>query len=417
MNFELKTTKQKVLVSIASVATIAALGAGFAFANGAFAPKASPAAPTAPITQSDKVKVDRFALSTDSIAKAAANLTFAGYDVSVTNPISVSAKDGHVMVTETSNDTAANNVWYAPRRAAAIAARLAETEVVTDSATTPIKDITYVVTDADNNVKIAVTQETTAPAVADAGTQSPIATDDTVDTSKTVTDEVTTTEADAIKKAQPTKEEVAATPAKTDEEKTADAEKAKESAPATDTVLNNSTGFVMSDDTHEGLTDTEKANVGTSGGKAVTDPEGTVITPAAPTPKQENATEPAAPAPEKTDNSGSTETNSTTSNTNNTTSNNSSGHNGDSNYSSTHEKRPVYRTDKRWVVDRKAWSEKKQVGDHYHTSDGADFYSDAELNAYLKKHDVSYSVVPDYETVYHEEQGHWEYDQVIDHYE
>lgn len=410
MNFELKTTKQKVLVSIASVATIAALGAGFAFANGAFAPKASPAAPTAPITQSDKVKVDRFALSTDSIAKAAANLTFAGYDVSVTNPISVSAKDGHVMVTETSNDTAANNIWYAPRRAAAIAARLAETEVVTDSATTPIKDITYVVTDADNNVKIAVTQETTAPAVAEAGTQAPIATDDTVDTSKTVTEEVTTTEADAIKKAQPTKEEVAATPAKTDEEKTADAEKAKESAPATDTVLNNSTGFIMSDDTHEGLTDTEKANVGTSGGKAVTDPEGTVITPAAPTPKQENATEPAAPAPENTNNSGSTETNSTTSNS-------GSGYNSSSSSSSTHEKRPVYRTEKRWVVDRAAWSEKQHFRDKIICSDGYVCYTQAEINAYLQDHDVSYSVVPDYETVYHEEQGHWEYDQVIDHYE
>lgn len=410
MKFELKTTKQKAIASVAAVATVAAIGAGFAFANGAFAPKANPSAPTA-ITQSDKVKVDRFALSTDAIAKAAANLTFAGYDVSATNPISVSAKDGHVMVTETSSDTAANNVWYAPRRAAAIAARLAETEVVTDSATTPIKDITYVVTDADNNVKIAVTQETTAPAVAEAGTQAPIATDDTVDTSKTVTDEVTTTEADAIKKAQPTKEEVASTPAKTDEEKTADAEKAKETAPATDTVLNNSTGFVMSEDTHDGLSDAEKANVGTSGGKAVTDPEGTAITPATPAPKQENATEPAAPAPENTNNSGSTETNSTTSNS-------GSGYNSSSSSSSTHEKRPVYRTDRKWVVDRPAWSEKKQVGDHYHTSDGADFYSDAELDAYLNKHvDVSFSVVPDYQTVYHEEQGHWEEYQVIDHYE
>lgn len=409
MKFELKTTKQKAIASVAAVATVAAIGTGFVFVNGAFAPKANPSAPTA-ITQSDKVKVDRFALSTDAIAKATANITFSGYDVSVTNPISVSAKDGHVMVTETSNDTAANNVWYAPRRAAAIAARLAETEVVTDSATTPIKDITYVVTDADNNVKIAVTQETTAPAVAEAGTQAPIATDDTVDTSKTVTDEVTTTEADAIKKAQPTKEEVAATPAKTDEEKTADAEKAKESAPKTDTVLNNSTGFIMSDDTHEGLTDTEKANVGTSGGKAVTDPDGTAITPAAPAPKQENVTEPAAPAPENTNNSSSTETN-------NTTSNSSSSHSGGSSYSSTPEKHPVYRTDKRWVVDRKAWSEKVKVGGHYHTSDGRDFYTEDEMEAYLQDHDVSYSVVPDYETVYHEEQGHWEYDQVIDHYE
>lgn len=409
MKFELKTTKQKAIASVAAVATVAAIGAGFVFVNGAFAPKANPSAPTA-ITQSDKVKVDRFALSTDAIAKAAANLTFAGYDVSVANPISVSAKDGHVMVTETSNDTAANNVWYAPRRAAAIAARLAETEVVTDSATTPIKDITYVVTDADNNVKIAVTQETTAPAVEDAGTQAPIATDDTVDTSKTVTDEVTTTEADAIKKAQPTKEEVAATQVKTDEEKTADAEKAKESAPATDTVLNNSTGFVMSDDTHDGLTDTEKDNVGTSGGKAVTDPEGTAITPAAPEPKQENATEPAAPAPENTNNAGPAETNSTTSNS-------GSGYNSSSSSSSTHEKRPVYRTDRKWIVDRKAFSEKVKVGIKIVCSDGYVCHTQAEINEYLQDHDVSYSVVDDYETVYHEEQGHWEEYQVIDHYE
>lgn len=410
MKFELKTTKQKAIASVAAVATVAAIGAGLAFANGAFTPKANPSAPTA-ITQSDKVKVDRFALSTDAIAKAAANLTFAGYDVSVANPISVSAKDGHVMVTETSSDTAANNVWYAPRRAAAIAARLAETEVVTDSATTPIKDITYVVTDADNNVKIAVTQETTATAVAEAGTQAPIATDDTVDTSKTVTDEVTTTEADAIKKAQPTKEEVAATPAKTDDEKTADAEKAKESAPATDTVLNNSTGFIMSDDTHEGLTDTEKANVGTSGGKAVTDPEGTAITPAAPEPKQENATEPAAPAPENTNNAGPAETNSTTSNS-------GYDYNSSSNSSSTPEKRPVYRTDRKWVVDRKAWDEKVRIGSKIVCSDGYVCYTQAEIIAYLKQHvDVSYSVVDDYKTVHHDEQGHWEEYQVIDHYE
>ena len=400
MKFELKTTKQKAIASVAAVATVAAIGAGFVFVNGAFAPKANPSAPTA-ITQSDKVKVDRFALSTDAIVKAAANLTFAGYDVSVTNPISVSAKDGHVMVTETSSDTAANNVWYAPRRAAAIAARLAETEVVTDSATTPIKDITYVVNDANNNVKIAVTQEITAPAVAEAGTQAPIATDDTVDTSKTVTDEVTTAEADAIKKAQPTKEEVAATPAKTDEEKTADAEKAKESAPATDTVLNNSTGFVMSDDTHDGLTDTEKDNVGTSGGKAVTDPEGTVITPAAPTPKQENATEPAAPAPENTNNSGSTETNSATSN---------SGSDYTSSSSSSYYSAPAQPTqrEKHYVVDVYGWDEKVPNGYHYHTSDGVDLYSDAELNAYLDDHDVSYSAVDDYKIVHHDEKGHWE---------
>ena len=407
MKFELKTTKQKAIASIATVATIAALGAGFAFANGAFAPKANPSAPTAPITQSDKVTVDRFVLSADSIAKAAANLTFTGYDVSVTNPISVSVKDGHVMVTETSNDTAANNVWYAPRRAAALAARIAETVVADDSATTPVKDVTYVVTDADSNVKIAVTQETTAPAVAEAGTQAPIATDNTVDTSKTDTAEVTTDEADAIKKAQPTTEEVAATPAKTDEEKTADAEKAKESAPATDTVLNNSTGFIMSDDTHEGLSDTEKANVGTSGGKAVTDPEGAAITPAAPTPKQENATEPAAPAPEKAETQ--TESPSAPAASNNSYSSNSSS------APSAPVSTPERQKQKVWVVDRQAWDEQVETGSHFLTSDGHVFYDAASMNAYVKQQlkagntHISYSVVPDYTTIHHPEEGHWEW--------
>lgn len=165
-----KNAKQKVIAGVAGLAVVAALGTGFAYANGAFAPASTPEVPAAVAKANVQRNVKQ--LTAANVTKAAANLTFAGTDVSVTNPVSVSIADGHVMVTETSSDTAANNVWYAPRRAAALAARLAETKV-TDSADenkdTDIKDVTYVVTDTEGNVKIAVTEEPTADAVSTAG--------------------------------------------------------------------------------------------------------------------------------------------------------------------------------------------------------------------------------------------------------
>lgn len=164
-----KNTKQKVIAGGATLAVVAALGAGFAYANSAFTPAATPEVP-ATVAKAN-VQRNMKQLTAANVTKAAANLTFAGTDVSATNPVSVSIEDGHVMVTETSSDTAANNVWYAPRRAAALATRLAETKV-TDSADenkdTDIKDVTYVVTDTEGNVKIAVTEEPTADAVATA---------------------------------------------------------------------------------------------------------------------------------------------------------------------------------------------------------------------------------------------------------
>ena len=415
-----KNTKQKVIAGGATLAVVAALGAGVAYANGAFTPAATPEAP-ATVAKAN-VQRNMKQLTAANVTKAAANLTFAGTDVSVSNPVSVSIADGHVMVTETSSDTAANNVWYAPRRAAALAARLAETKV-TDSADenkdTDIKDVTYVVTDSEGNVKIAVTEEPTADAVATAGKQTPLDETNPDEVKSTVVVEVTEDEAKHMDEVQPTadtKTEASSSDAKTDSEKTSDATSDKKEdanatstdtpaeAPKTDKVLNESTGFTMSEDTHDGLADDEKANVATSGGKEVTDPAGTAITPAAPAPKQEAATEAEAPAPEKADTVAQ-----------NAPEPSYSAPAAPSNSSSyTAPSQPAQR-EKHYVVDVYAWDEQVPNGYHYVTSDGRVFYDADSLENYAMQQieagntKLSYSVVDDYTTIHHPEEGHWEW--------
>ena len=417
-----KITKQKVIAGVVGLAVVAALGTGFAYAHGVFTPAATPEAP-ATVAKAN-VQRNMKQLTAANVTKAAANLTFAGTDVSATNPVSVSIADGHVMVTETSSDTAANNVWYAPRRAAALAARLAETKV-TDSADenkeADIKDVTYVVTDTEGNVKIAVTEEPTADAVATAGKQTPLDETNPDEVKSTVVVEVTEDEAKHMDEVQPTadtKTEASSSDAKTDSEKTSDATSDKKEdanatstdtpteAPKTDKVLNESTGFTMSEDTHDGLAEDEKANVATSGGKEVTDPAGTAITPAAPAPKQEAATEAEAPAPEKADAVAQ-----------NAPEPSYSAPAAPSNSSSyTAPSQPAQREKQRvWVVDKPAWDETVETGEHIRISDGTIFYNAADASAYMKQQikagitRISYSVEPDYTTVHHPEEGHWEW--------
>ena len=417
-----KNTKQKVIAGGATLAVVAALGAGVAYANGAFTPAATPEAP-ATVAKAN-VQRNMKQLTAANVTKAAANLTFAGTDVSATNPVSVSIADGHVMVTETSSDTAANNVWYAPRRAAALAARLAETKV-TDSADenkdTDIKDVTYVVTDTEGNVKIAVTEEPTADAVATAGKQTPLDETNPDEVKSTVVVEVTEDEAKHMDEVQPTadtKTETGTSDAKTDSEKTYDAtsDKNKDAnatstdtpaeAPKTDKVLNESTGFTMSEDTHDGLAEDEKANVATSGGKEVTDPAGTAITPAAPAPKQEAATEAEAPAPEKAD--------AVAQNAPEPSYSAPAAPSNSNSYATPSQ--PAQREKQRvWVVDRPAWDETVETGSHYRISDGTIFYNASDVTAYMKQQiragitRISYSVEPDYTTIHHPEEGHWEW--------
>ena len=416
-----KNTKQKVIAGGATLAVVAALGAGFAYANGAFTPAATPEAP-ATVAKAN-VQRNMKQLTAANVTKAAANLTFAGTDVSATNPVSVSIADGHVMVTETSSDTAANNVWYAPRRAAALAARLAETKV-TDSADenkeADIKDVTYVVADTEGNVKIAVTEEPTADAVATAGKQTPLDETNPDEVKSTVIVEVTEDEAKHMDEVQPTadtKTETETSDTKADAEKTSDTTSDKKEdaataetpaeAPKTDKVLNESTGFTMSEDTHDGLADDEKANVATSGGKEVTDPAGTAITPAAPAPKQEAATEAEAPAPEKAE--------TVAQNAPEPSYSAPAAPSSSSNY--TAPSQPAQREKQRvWVVDKPAWDEEVPNGYHYHFFyDGYDAYTDADLKAHSMElikagvRKTGYTVIDDYTTVHHPEQGHWEW--------
>lgn len=418
----LKTTKQKVIAGVAGLAVVAALGTGFAYANGVFTPASTPEAPAA--VAKANVQRNMKQLTAANVTKAAANLTFAGTDVSATNPVSVSIADGHVMVTETSSDTAANNVWYAPRRAAALAARLAETKV-TDSADenkdTDIKDVTYVVTDTEGNVKIAVTEEPSADAVATAGKQTPLDETNPDEVKSTVVVEVTEDEAKHMDEVQPTadtKTDASSSDVKADSEKTSDAtsDKNKDAnatstdtpaeAPKTDKVLNESTGFTMSEDTHDGLADDEKANVATSGGKEVTDPTGTAITPAAPAPKQEAATEAEAPAPEKAEtvaqNAPEPSYSAPASPSNST--------------SYIAPSQPAQREKQKvWVVDRPAWDEQVVSGGYIRISDGTIFYNTADAVAYMKQQikagntRISYSAEDEYTTIHHPEEGHWEW--------
>ena len=162
----------------------------------------------------------------------------------------------------------------------------------------------------------------------------------------------------------------------------------------------------MSEDTHDGLADDEKANVATSGGKEVTDPTGTAITPAAPAPKQEAATEAEAPAPEKAETVAQNAPEPSYSAPAAPSSNNSS-----SSYSAPAQ--PTQR-EKHYVVDVYAWDEQVPNGSHYLTSDGNVFYDYNSLKAYMTQQlkagitRISYSIVDDYTTIHHPEQGHWE---------
>lgn len=387
--------KKALGMSLASVAVAAALGFGVAYANGVFTPKAA-STPPAVATQK-AAKEDKVELSQETVAEATSDLSYGGKDVSVTNPVSVSIKDGHVMVVETVNDSAANNVWYAPRRAAALAARIAETTVKGSSEDKPVDvvDVTYVIADTNSQVQIAVVDTPKAEAVEEAGKQTPLPekNDQNADTkpAEEKKDDSKDSSSDT-KNDDSTKKEEPVTVVET----------------TTDKVLNNSDGFVMSEDTHAGLSEEEKGNVGTSGGVKVTDPEGTEIIPASPAPKPDDATE-----PEKSATSETTEASSSS----NSSSSSSSSSSSNSSSAPSRERKPIYRTEQVWVVDQEAWTE--QVWDHSEIvfSDGTVFTDSGAAWQYQKKTKLSYSTREVYKNVYHEEVGHWESRQVLDHYE
>ena len=418
-------TKKTIAAGAASVAVVAALGIGAVFAHGANTkPNTEPTQTTSALTQAkEETKCE---LSAQDVADATTSLAYAGDDVSASDNVSVSVKDGHVMVKETSEDTAANNGWYAPRRAAALAKRLDNTCVKADSeeASTDIKDVTWVVADKDDNVQIAVVDTPDSKAATDAGEQAPLLkTEDTKEvddaTAKPADDKSDATDdADATDAANASDDTASSASENANTTGNAASETPAEDAPAPETekpktsdVLNGSDGYTMNTETHDGLPDEEKDKVGESGGKTVCDPDGNTIEPSkpAPAPAEEAKPEtPAAPAAPETS-SPSTDTPAP--------SNNGSSVSEAPSAPAPREKRAVYRTETRYVVDKPAWSE--QVFDHDEIifSDGHVCYTEAEAAAYINDHDVSYTVKDYFKTVYHPEEGHTEEYQVLDHYE
>ena len=417
-------TKKTIAAGVASVAVVAALGIGAVFAHSATTKPTEGPTQTTPVATQAKEET-KCELSAQDVADATTSLTYAGDDVSASDNVSVSVKDGHVMVKETSTDTAVNNVWYAPRRAAALAKRLDDTCVKADSeeTSTDIKDVTWVVADKDDNVQIAVVDTSDSKAATDAGEQAPLpkaeeskaagdATSKPVDDKSDTTDNTGATDtANTSDDSTSSTSENANTTGNAASETPAKAPVPETEKPKTSDILNGSDGYTMNTETHDGLPDEEKDKVGESGGKTVTDPDGNTIEPSKPAPalaEEAKPETPATPAAPKTS-SPSTDTPAP--------SNNGSSVSETPSAPAPREKRAVYRTETRYVVDKPAWSE--QVFDHDEIifSDGHVCYTEAEAAAYINDHDVSYTVKDYFKTVYHPEEGHTEEYQVLDHYE
>lgn len=414
-------TKKTIAAGAASVAVVAALGIGAVFAHGANTkPAETPTQTPSAITQAKEETKTQ--LTAQDVADATTSLAYAGDDVSASDNVSVSVKDGHVMVKETSEDTAANNVWYAPRRAAALAKRLNNTSVKADSedTSTDIKDVTWVVADKDDNVQIAVVDTPDSKAATNAGTQTPLPKAEEAKEADNTASKPADDKSGATDDAGTTNASDDSTPstsenANTTENTTTDTPAPETEKPKTSDVLNGSDGYTMNTETHDGLPDEEKDKVGESGGKTVTDPDGNAIEPSKPAPaptEEVKPEEPTAPVAPKTP-SVSTDTPTPSNNGNSDSSTSYT----PSTPSAPREKKPVYRTETRYVVDKPAWSEQVFDHDEYVFSDGAIFYDDASAWQYMKKTELSYSVRDVYKTVYHEEQGHTEEYQVLDHYE
>ena len=405
-------TKRTIAAGIASVALVAALGIGAAYAHGGLNRKPNPPAGESAAVQAKEGTQEKIELTAQEVADTTADLHFAGDDVSASSNIAVSIKDGHVMVTETSEDTAANNIWYAPRRAAAMATRLKDTTIKADSdeKATAIKDVTWVTTDTSGSVQIAVVDTPDSSAARTSGEQSPLPKDpETKQADNTETQPAPTQQNEEEKQPEETQENKSSESESKPQEETSSTSREK---PKTSDVLNGSDGYTMSKETYDALPEEEKDKVSETAGKTVTDPEGNEIKPAEPAPKPEEETKPQEPTKQAEDAS------SPSAPSNGGSSSSSSNSGAGSNSSSTpREKRPIYRTETRYVVDQAAWSE--QVYDHSEIifSDGMIFYDNASAWQYMKKTGLSYSTKDVYKTVYHEEQGHTEEYQVIDHWE
>ena len=151
--------RKKIIAIAAGVVLIAGLGIG------AFALSSHKTANTqtteqeqtaTPVKDNSEEKTDN--LSTSDIAKLCSTLKLDDSDLSIaSDQVRVDAKSGRVLVTQVSEDDAAKMVDSTARRSAALATVLNGKKVKGVSAV----DVTWVATDKDGNIKVAVAYDVT----------------------------------------------------------------------------------------------------------------------------------------------------------------------------------------------------------------------------------------------------------------
>ena len=151
--------RKKIIAIAAGVVLIAGLGIG-AFALSSH--KTANTQPTeqeqtvTPVKDNSEEKTDN--LSTSDIAKLCATLKLDDADLSIaSDQVRIEAKSGRVLVTQVSEDDAAKMVDSTARRSAALAAVLTGKKIKGVSAV----DVTWVATDKDGNIKVAVSYDVT----------------------------------------------------------------------------------------------------------------------------------------------------------------------------------------------------------------------------------------------------------------
>lgn len=291
------TRKRKIGVGIAAAAVACGLVAIVITAQ----PVAQAQTDTKPTESIQQVTEKETDFSEDDVeAVAESDLSYAGTDVTAdVGTAQVTADNGHIMVTQSSDNNASERVDYAAKRSAATMAKVSD-DYVTVKGSKPT-DVTWVMCDTEGTPKVAVR-------VTPDSESTKAATDETADSS-------------------------------------------------TQSAVTGSDGWSMSEDTHDALDDPDV--IPETGSNVPTKPDGTDIVP--PTKNvDEGNTEQSSNNEEGNTENNSADTGSDNSSSNDTPapapSNNTPAPSGDSQQPAhTHTWEPIYQT--KWVQDSAAWDE------------------------------------------------------------
>lgn len=159
--------RRMVAVGVAAAAVAVGLGIALALGSGQPTPETpEPAAEAAPTAQqaTEEEPADLDEAGVEGVVES--NLAYAGEDVTAEAGTSeVTAADGHVMVTQRTDDDAEARVEASVKRAAATMSALADRTVVG----TKVTDVTWVMCDPEGAPKAAVRVTPESPSVATAG--------------------------------------------------------------------------------------------------------------------------------------------------------------------------------------------------------------------------------------------------------